>query len=407
MLQPPREREAFFKAQIFLKVPPPEILTAWMWKCSCQKALSCFRCAHKYGDSRSHPCKMPSRAPSEQTLLWNLSSPCFWLFFTHHLDFYPNQVSALLSEAEPRGPHHADSTPLWLQGCWVVVVQSLSCVWLFVTPRTAACQASLSFTISQSLLRLLSIGSVMLYNCLILCHPLLLLLRNGRPREQCRRIPQRLFSVYSFHQGPCSEVSVLSTPQKYSSSPLTPLDPRGSNSPLLLVLGILASPTGPFSQAHISVSRHLTNHIYMTYTISSMLHVLGSLETTLPFLHWARPVISPHKHFILHPALPALPQISHPYLHPPTPSLGMPFCSWHIPPKKYLYFVYRVFLLVLFVFQFSVPSSSVRISLGSVFNAQCGILKYTLFITHDQSMCASASEIRSGIFGPFLSSSPG
>ena len=39
----------------------------------------------------------------------------------------------------------------------VVVVQFLSCVQLFVTPWTAACQASLSFTISQSLLRLMSI----------------------------------------------------------------------------------------------------------------------------------------------------------------------------------------------------------------------------------------------------------
>ena len=40
-------------------------------------------------------------------------------------------------------------------------VQSLSCVWLFETPWTAACQASLSFTISQSLLKLMSIRSVM------------------------------------------------------------------------------------------------------------------------------------------------------------------------------------------------------------------------------------------------------
>ena len=55
------------------------------------------------------------------------------------------------------------------------VVQSLSQVWLFVTPWTAACQASLSFTISQSLLKLMSIESVMLSNHLILCHPLLLL----------------------------------------------------------------------------------------------------------------------------------------------------------------------------------------------------------------------------------------
>ena len=53
--------------------------------------------------------------------------------------------------------------------------QSLSCVWLFVTPWTAACQASLSFTISQGLLKLMSIESVMRSNHLILCHPLLLL----------------------------------------------------------------------------------------------------------------------------------------------------------------------------------------------------------------------------------------
>ena len=56
-----------------------------------------------------------------------------------------------------------------------VVVQSLSCVRLFVTPWTAACQASLSFTISQSLLKLRSIESVTPSNHLILCLPLLLL----------------------------------------------------------------------------------------------------------------------------------------------------------------------------------------------------------------------------------------
>ena len=54
-----------------------------------------------------------------------------------------------------------------------VVVQLLSCVQL-CTPWTAACQASLSFTISQSLLRLMSIGLVMVSDHLILCHPLLL-----------------------------------------------------------------------------------------------------------------------------------------------------------------------------------------------------------------------------------------
>ena len=53
-------------------------------------------------------------------------------------------------------------------------VQSLSHVQLFATPRTAAHQASLSITNSQSLLKLMSIESVMLSNHLILCHPLLL-----------------------------------------------------------------------------------------------------------------------------------------------------------------------------------------------------------------------------------------
>ena len=52
-----------------------------------------------------------------------------------------------------------------------VVVQSLSCVQLFGTPWTAAHQPSLSFTISQSFLKLMSIESVMLSNHFILCHP--------------------------------------------------------------------------------------------------------------------------------------------------------------------------------------------------------------------------------------------
>ena len=55
------------------------------------------------------------------------------------------------------------------------VVQLLSHVQLFMTPWTAAHQASLSFTISWSLLKLMSIEFVMLSNHLILCHPLLLL----------------------------------------------------------------------------------------------------------------------------------------------------------------------------------------------------------------------------------------
>ena len=54
-------------------------------------------------------------------------------------------------------------------------VQSLSCVRLFATPWIAACQAPLSITNTQGLLKLMSIESVMPSNHLILCHPLLLL----------------------------------------------------------------------------------------------------------------------------------------------------------------------------------------------------------------------------------------
>ena len=62
------------------------------------------------------------------------------------------------------------------EGHIFVVFQLLSCVQLFAAPWTAAHQASLSIAMSQSLLKLMSIGSVMPFNHLILCLPLLLLL---------------------------------------------------------------------------------------------------------------------------------------------------------------------------------------------------------------------------------------
>ena len=86
-------------------------------------------------------------------------------------------------------PRHrtSETTPKAGQGVWetawkltsfpyiFVFVQSLSCVHLFVTPWSAARQASLSFTISQSMLKLLSIDSMMPSNHFILCGLLLLL----------------------------------------------------------------------------------------------------------------------------------------------------------------------------------------------------------------------------------------
>ena len=57
----------------------------------------------------------------------------------------------------------------------IIVVQLLNCVQLSVNPWPAACQASLFFTVSCSLLKLMSIELVMPSNHLILCHPLLFL----------------------------------------------------------------------------------------------------------------------------------------------------------------------------------------------------------------------------------------
>ena len=65
----------------------------------------------------------------------------------------------------------AESTSPTGGPCRVVVVQSLSRVRLFATPRTAARQASLSFTVSQSLLELTSIELEMPSNHLVLCRP--------------------------------------------------------------------------------------------------------------------------------------------------------------------------------------------------------------------------------------------
>ena len=74
-------------------------------------------------------------------------------------------------EAKNPGVFHGSSTTFQVV---VVVVQLFSHVWFFAIPWTAAHQASLSFTISQSLLKFMSIESVMSSNQLILCRPLLL-----------------------------------------------------------------------------------------------------------------------------------------------------------------------------------------------------------------------------------------
>ena len=69
---------------------------------------------------------------------------------------------------------HCSKNPLCSTYSVLVAVQLLSQVQLFATPWTSACQDSLSFTISLSLLKLMSTESVMPFNHLVLCCPLLL-----------------------------------------------------------------------------------------------------------------------------------------------------------------------------------------------------------------------------------------
>ena len=102
---------------------------------------------------------------------------------------------------------------LWKQ-IFVVVVQSLSHVWLFETPWTAEHQASLSFTTSQSLLKLMCIESVMPSNHLILCCALLLLPSMfpcirvfSKETTLCIRWPK--YWSFSFSISPSSEYSGL------------------------------------------------------------------------------------------------------------------------------------------------------------------------------------------------------
>ena len=88
-----------------------------------------------------------------------------------------------------------------------VCVQSLSPVWLFVSPWTEVCQASLSFTVSWSLLKFLSIELVMPDNHLILCCPLLLLL-SVIPSESSLHIRTSHWS-FSLSISSSNEYSVL------------------------------------------------------------------------------------------------------------------------------------------------------------------------------------------------------
>ena len=119
---------------------------------------------------------------------------CFFFFFTSSVPYFLNSFNPLQA---------------------LVVVQSLSHVWLLATTWTTAYQASLSFTISLSLLKLMSTESMMASNHLILSHPLLLLLPSIFPSISvfsnespfCIRWPK--YWSFSFSIFPSNEYSGL------------------------------------------------------------------------------------------------------------------------------------------------------------------------------------------------------
>ena len=149
------------------------------------------------------------------------------------------------------------------------LVQSLSCVQLFVTPWTAVHQASQSITSSYSLLKLISCESMMPSNHLILCHPLLLL-PSITPsirvfsNESVLRIRWPKCWSFSFSINPSNEYSGL------ISSRMDWLD-------LLAVQGTLKS----FLQHHSSkasdlyCSRQLIRYLILANQISnfSLVHI--------------------------------------------------------------------------------------------------------------------------------------
>ena len=136
-----------------------------------------------------------------------------------------------------------------------VVVQSLSCVQPFETPWTAACQVFLSFTISRSLLILLSIELMMPSNHLVLCC-LLLLMPSVFPSirvffsESVLPIMWPMYWSFSFNISLSDEYSgLISFRMDWLGSPCCPRDSQGpSPAPQFksinsLALSLLHSPT--------------------------------------------------------------------------------------------------------------------------------------------------------------------
>ena len=198
-------------------------------------------------------------------------------------------------------------------------VQLLSHVWLFVTPWTAACQASLSITSSQSLLRLMSIQSVMPSNHLNLCHPHLLLssvFPSIRVFSYESVLHIRWPKYFSFSVSPCNEYAgVISFTIDWFE--------------LLAVQGTLKS----LLQQHSSKPSILQHSAFFTIQlshpyISSVQFSRSIMSTLCNLMDYSTPVLP------IHHQLPELAQIhvhrvgdaiqpSHPLMSPSPPAFNL------------------------------------------------------------------------------------
>ena len=156
--------------------------------------------------------RLPKTAEESQMVLWWWGSKWYWMQGSSG----KLELLGLLQDGgEEKVRKEIKNILITVtSGDWISSVQSLSHVWLFVTPWTATCQASLSITNSRTLLKLMSIESVMPSNNLILCCPLLLLPSifpsiRVFSKESVVRIRWPKYWSFSFSISACNEYSGL------------------------------------------------------------------------------------------------------------------------------------------------------------------------------------------------------
>ena len=189
-------------------------------------------------------------------------------------------------------PNEPSKSPLltgqgWSLNIVVVLAQLLSLIRFFVTPWTAACQVSLSFTISWSLLKLMSSESVMPSNHLILCCPLLLLTSIfpsirvfSNESVICIRWPK--YWSFSFSISPSNEYSrLISFRMDWFEEPLC----KALHTLFVLILTVI-----PWKRNYSLLYRWTPVYRYTRLPCPSL--SLGVCSNSCPLNQWCHPAIS-------------------------------------------------------------------------------------------------------------------